>query len=170
MKGYKYTIRKSDKKPFMITAECNDYFLDNGKYKGKAFYTTDCIIQRIEDKHGNTIDRIDGTAIHSYIYYVGQEIKGEKIWFFDDLEYCWNYIWQIEFSKDYKLSQRMLDAYLKSGEMAMKDPSFLLCCALGTDSEQRKNAFENARMNCFIDEGFTLQDYFDVEKYMHIHF
>lgn len=152
----------------MITAECKDYFLDNGKYKGKAFYTTDCIIQRIEDKHGNTIDRIDGQAIRAYVYYVGQEIKGEKIWFFDDMEYCQNYIWQIEFSKDYELTQRMLDAHIKAGEMALHDPAFRLCCALGTDPEQRENAFENARIGYFIDEGFTLQDYSDITKYVHI--
>ena len=150
----------------MITAECKDYFLDNGKYHGKAFYTTDCIIQRIEDKHGNTVDRIDGQAIHAYVYYVGQEIKGEKIWFFDDLKYCQDYIWQIEFSKDYELSQRMLEAYNKSGEKALYDPTFRICCALDKDSAH--NSYENARMQAFIDEGFTLQDYFDVEKFMHI--
>ena len=80
--GYKWTIRKNDRKIFYITLECYNEFPDLYDY---AYYSTDCVVKRIEDDDGNTVQEIDGIAFFHYRYYVGQHINnGDKIYYYHD--------------------------------------------------------------------------------------
>lgn len=86
--GYKWTERKGDGRAFIITLECYNEFPDNPSfafYGADSYYSTDCLVKRIEDMYGNTTDSVDGFAFYAYQYYVGQHINnGDRIYYFKD--------------------------------------------------------------------------------------
>lgn len=97
MKGYKWTQRESDGEIVIVTAECNNaVYLDHERqnfiYDDKAFYTTDCIIEAIEDSCGNALESVLGKAYTKsvYSYSVGDHKQGEKLYFLDEKEALWN--------------------------------------------------------------------------------
>lgn len=157
----------SDAKCFMITAECHNHFRSAG-YDGRAFYSTDCVILQIEDTEGQTIDTVDGEAYRKYVYTVGQRIKGEKIFFFDDLAYCKKFIARIEYNNGWKPTEKMLDAYTAAQMKAIEDPICRICASLGLGEEALNDRFEDAKLGYFMEAGFSFETYQKIQDWLTI--
>lgn len=78
--GYKGTIRESDGKVCVI-----ELVFDKAKQDrliGNAVYTRHCKVTRIFTKEGQPIKEVYGHAYKHFKYFVGQEIKGHRIYVF----------------------------------------------------------------------------------------
>lgn len=156
--GYKWTERKSDGKLFIVTLQCNNEFTDpdeghiDGKITfyadGKSFYTTDCIVERIEDEDGNTVESVDGHAFASFVYYVGQVIKGQRIYYMHDREYLITYAGK-KWNPATRRLTAILTAWIDAGTQAEKMPFFFF---LSADERHRMQE------NVFLQNGGTLED------------
>lgn len=155
--GYKWTERKTDKKLFIVTLLCNNEFIDEDEGRkldkvtfyanNKSFYTTDCVVKRIEDEEGNTVDIVDGQAFIPFVYYVGQEIKGKRIFYMHDREYLITYAGKHWIPATHRLTE-ILDKWNQAGDNAIKDPLLLLSPDL----------FNSLRERYFFDLGGTIED------------
>lgn len=80
--GYKYTV--SEGKVYIVTLICNNVYFDTEFEKMPVcYYSTDCIVVRINDANtGVEINEIIGLAYRDFKYKKGDRIKGEdKIYF-----------------------------------------------------------------------------------------
>lgn len=160
--GYKWTERKSDGKLFIVTLKCNNEYVDEGEgrkpYKftyyadNKCFYTTDCIVERIEDEEGNTVESVDGKAFKPFIYTVGQKIIGKRIFYMHDREYLKMYAGKNWRPAIHRLSE-ILKKWNLAGYKSLQDPFFMLSPDL----------FDSIRERYFFEVGGTVEDLYILE-------
>ena len=112
---------------------------------------------------------MDGEAYRPYVYTVGQEIKGEKIFFFDDLDYCRKFIDRIQFGDAWKPTEKMLAAYNEAMRKALDDPGIRLRLYLGMrDEKELKEAFQDAELLYFMEAGFSYETYQKIQNWLTI--
>ena len=74
--GYKFTADER-RNIFYVTLSCF-----NEKQYWDGWYTTDCIVEKIENANtGKTVDEIQGSAYFNFTYRVGEHITGQKIFY-----------------------------------------------------------------------------------------
>lgn len=74
--GYKFTADER-RNIFYVTLSCF-----NEKQHWDGWYTTDCIVEKIENANtGETVDEIQGFAYANFTYRVGEHITGRKIFY-----------------------------------------------------------------------------------------
>lgn len=114
------------------------------------------------------MDTVDGEAYRPYVFTVGQEIKGEKIYFFDDMEYCKKFISRIQSDKEWVPTVKALAAYTEAQHKAYSDRSVIMQVALLTDKEEIRKAFDNAELRYFMDAGFSFETYQKIQNWLKI--
>lgn len=158
--GYKWTERRSDNKLFIVTLECHNEFIDEGEGRkpdkitfyadNKSFYTTDCIVKKIEDEEGNTVESVDGKAFYPFVYTVGGRITGKRIFYMHDREYLAMYAGKKWRPAVHRLCE-IMEMWTAAGNKVISNPLYLLC---GLDND----SFYRMREREFFQMGGTLED------------
>lgn len=152
--GYKWTKGKQDKKTYIVTLQCNNEFVDPSTkiYQGESFYTTDCIVESIEDTDGNAIQEVDGCAYQNFFYYTGQAIKGDKIFYVHKKELLTNPLLCAKIFPTAVMGKLLAawEGWNKAADKALADP----LCMLSPSTD----LFNQLRERYFFEAGFTIED------------